>query len=358
MEAHSIGAIAGLRPGERGPSALIKSLLPGTDPLRTGQRLLIWACLAALAGATLTDFLHVLLGLAPSWESALHGPVVAGANAAAAVVVMLAVVTVQRDRLVWWLVASAFTAYAIGGVLWNTWLQFLPHPPNPSLADGFWMAMYPLLVAALVVSANASARGRSRRILVDGLVAGTAVAALCVAFVAPQLLHAAHRHHGAVVTDLMYPVADMTVGTFGFVVLSIRGWQLNRRWALLTCAFALWLLGDSMWAIQISGKAFTGDSTTTLCYLLGSTLIAAAAWQPATPAPSTDARRSNYVAFAVVAMVPPGILLYSRFGHISLTAFALSWIALLSAMLRTAVAMRDTLILREVERAALTDELT
>src|SRR5579875_486966 len=191
MEAHSIGGIARLRPREANPRVLIKSLLPGTGPLRTGQRLLVCACITALAGAALIDFLHVLLGLAPSWESALHGPVVAGADVAATVVVMLAAATVQRNRLIWWLVAAGFTSYAIGGVLWNTWLQFLPHPPNPSLADGFWLAMYPLLVAALVLAAHSSARERSRRILIDGLVAGTAAAALCVAFVAPQLLHAA-----------------------------------------------------------------------------------------------------------------------------------------------------------------------
>ncbi len=61
---------------------------------------------------------------------------------------------------------------------------------------------------------------------------------------------------------------------------------------------------------------------------------------------------------AILALIAPGILLYDRFQRISTTAFVLTWIALLAAMLRTAVAMRDTLLLREVEKAAMTDELT
>ncbi len=60
----------------------------------------------------------------------------------------------------------------------------------------------------------------------------------------------------------------------------------------------------------------------------------------------------------MLALIAPGILLYDRFQRISSTAFVLTWIALLAAMLRTAVAMRDTLLLREVEKAAMTDELT
>jgi diguanylate cyclase (GGDEF)-like protein len=313
---------------------------------------------AVLATAAVIDFFHVFFGLAPSWEKALAGPVNAGANVVAAAVLLVGAATARRNRRVWRLAAAGFSLYAVGSVLWNCWLQYLPSPPTPSIADGFWLSAYPLLAGALVVSAHSTSRGASRRILVDGLVAGSAAVALCAAFIATPLCHAAERHHGAVVTDLMYPVADMTLGVIGFAVLSIRGWRLDRKWALLIAALALWLLGDSMWALQISDHAMTGNSTAVLCYFVGCTLVAAAAWQPEPRRRAANARQSNFVAPAILALIAPGILLYDRFQRISLTAFILAWIALLAAMLRTAVAMRDTLLLREVEKAAMTDELT
>ena len=243
----------------------------------------------------------------------MEGPVIAGATVVAAAALLMGAATARRDRRVWWLAATGFSLYAVGSLLWNCWLQYLPHPPTPSIADGFWLSMYPLLAGALVVSAHSTSRRASRRVLVDCLVAGTAGVALCAAFVATPLLHAAQRNHGAVVTDLMYPVADMTLGVLSFAVLSIRGWRLDRKWALLIAAFALWLLGDSMWALQISDHALTGNSAAILCYLTGCTLVAAAAWQPATRRRAGHTPQSTFVAPAILALIAPGILLYDRF---------------------------------------------
>ncbi len=346
------------RPRAAVPRLRLSALLPQTAGLNTRRRRLVRVCVPVLALAALVDFLHAFLGLAPSWERAMQGPVVAGANVVAAAVVLTGATAARRDRAVWWLTAAGFTSYAVGGVLWNCWLQFLPHPPTPSIADGFWLAMYPLLAAALGLAGHQSSRGRSRRIVIDGLVAGAAAVAVCAAFIATPLWHAAERNHSAVVTDLMYPVADMTIGVLSFAVLSIRGWRLDRRWALMIGAFALWLLGDSMWALQISHHALTGSSATTLCYLTGCAVVAAAPWQPARRVRPAEIRQANFLAPGILALIAPGILLYSRFEHISLTAFILAWIALLTAMLRTAVAMRDTLLLREVQKAAMTDDLT
>ena len=358
MEGDSIEILAAPRARKVAPRSGVGAVVPRAALLGPRRRLFVYVGVAALMAAALTDFLHVFFGLAPGWENALHGPVVGGANVTSAAILLIAACGARRDRLVWWLATAGFALYGVGSGLWNWWLQYVPNPPTPSVADAFWLAMYPLLAAALAVCAHSSSRGVSRRIMVDSLVAGTAAIAICAAFIATPLLHAAQRNHGAEVTDLMYPVADMAVGVFAFAVLSIRGWRLSRRWVLLISAFVLWLLGDSMWALQISDHALTGNSAATLCYLTGCALVAVAAWQPEAREQGAGGRQPTFVAPAILALIPPGILLYDRFERISLTAFVLTWIALLSAMLRTAVAMRDTLLLRDVHRAAMTDELT
>ncbi|HEX3616227.1 MAG TPA: bifunctional diguanylate cyclase/phosphodiesterase [Solirubrobacteraceae bacterium] len=350
------------------PSA---QLLPRTESLRPGLRRLVYLCTALMLAAAGADLLHVVFGLAPSWESALSGPVVGISDALGAVLVIGSAAKASRARRIWWLLAAGIGSYAIGGVLWNCWLEFLPDPSTPSIADVFWLSMYPLVGAALVICVRSHSRNQeSQRVLMDGLVATSGAVALCAAFIAPPLIHAAQRDHGALVTDLMYPVGDMILGVLAVALLSVRGWRLDRTWMLLVVVFPIWLLGDSTWALQISGNASTGSSAVTLCYLTAFALLAAAAWQPRISAPALPdtapaagpaADSSGHPTVAVPALlglIPPVILLYDHFSQISLTALVLTWLALLAAILRVAVAMRDTMVLRDAHRAAHTDELT
>ncbi len=351
------------------------ALLPRTASLRPVERRLVTLGVVLLAAAATADLLHAFLGLAPSWEGALAGPVVAGSAILNAVLLAASATRSRRARLVWCLVAGGGAAYAIGCCLWNFWIELTPDPSSPSLADVFWLAAYPLVGGAIVVAGVATlrnqARGRTQasgRVMIDALVATSAAVALCAAFIVPPLLSAARRDHGALVTDLMYPIADMVLGILVVALLSVREWRIDRTSGLLLAAFPIWLLGDSTWALEISGDAVTGNSSVTLCYLIGFALIAAAAWQPLS---STDRRRRPRAAEsaaagahslaaipALLGLVAPIILLYDHFFRVSLTALILTWVALFAAILRVAVAMRDSLVLRDAQRAAHTDELT
>jgi diguanylate cyclase (GGDEF)-like protein len=343
------------------------------------MRRLVYVCVLALAAAAGADLLHVAFGLAPSWETALSGPVVGISGALVAVLVIASAARAVGSRLAWRLLAAGVSSYGIGGVLWNCWLQFAPHPSTPSIADIFWMGTYPLIAAALVISVRAHSRDQeSKHVLMDALVATSAAVALCGAFIVPPLVHAAQRDHSALVTDLMYPVGDMVLGVLAVALLSVRGWRLSRGWTLLAIVFPIWLLGDSTWALQISGDASTGSSAVTLCYLTAFALLAAAAWQPrvhatgpesagntapVTARPKTGAATTSNVHPAVavpalLGLIPPTILLYDHFSRISLAALVLTWVALLAAILRVAVAMRDSMVLRDAHKASLTDELT
>ena len=357
------GEPARLRMGVRA-----SALLPRTVSLRPLTRRLVYLCVAVLAAAAFADLLHAFFGLEPSWEGAMSGPVVAGTDVVSAILVVAAAARARRSRLTWWLAAAGVSSYAIGGVLWNCWLQYTHDPPSPSIADAFWLAMYPLVGAAVIVSARESSRTmESKRVLIDALVATSAAAALCAAFLMPPLIHAADSDQGALLTDLIYPLADMVVGVLAVALLSLRGWRLDRTWMLLVPVFPIWLLGDSTWALQVSGDALTGTSSVTLCYLTAFTLIAAAAWQPR----SHDARRRRAAATEtstgmhtlsmmpiLLGLISPVILVYDHFSRVSLTALILTWVALLMAILRVAIAMRDSMVLRDAHRAAHTDELT
>ncbi|HWE58275.1 MAG TPA: bifunctional diguanylate cyclase/phosphodiesterase [Solirubrobacteraceae bacterium] len=348
------------------PGLKPSALLPRTAGLRPGKRRPVYLGVALLAATAFADLLHVVFGLAPSWESAMQGPVVAGTNVVCALLVVAAAARARESRLIWWLSAAGISSYAVADVLWHCWLEYLPSPPSPSIADVFWMGMYPLVGAALVIAARSHSRDQeSKRVLMDGLVATSAAVALCAAFIVPPLIGASQRNHGALVTDLMYPAADMVVGVLAVALLSVRGWRIDRTWMVLIPVFCIWLLGDSTWALQISGFASTGSSAVSLCYLAAFAALGAAAWQPAAPATvqtstaATDTTTHPVVATrALLGLIPPTILVYDHFSRISLSALILTWVALLAAILRVAVMMRDTMVLRDAQRAAHTDELT
>jgi diguanylate cyclase (GGDEF)-like protein len=356
------------RPDSGGLAVRPSALLPRTAELRPLGRWLVYLCVAALVAAPVVDVLHVVFGLVPSWDGAFTGPVVAGSDVVAAALVVAGAAKARRSRVVWWLLAVGISSYAIGGVLWNCWLQYLPHPPNPSIADGFWMAMYPLVGTAVVISAREQSRQMaSKLMLIDGLVATTAALALCAAFIAPPLLNGTSHDQGAVVTDLVYPVADMAIGIVVVGLMSVRGWRLNRTLALLIPVFPVWLLGDSTWVVQISNSALTGSSAVTLCFLTAFALLACAAWQSGSRRPdhahaaagaSIGTAPPTSAVPTMLGLIPPAILLYDHFSRISLTALILTWVALLTAILRIAIAMRDTMVLGDAQRAAMTDELT
>jgi diguanylate cyclase (GGDEF)-like protein len=54
----------------------------------------------------------------------------------------------------------------------------------------------------------------------------------------------------------------------------------------------------------------------------------------------------------------PAILVYDHFSRVPLAAFILTMVAFVAAMVRLALALGDTLMLRDMQRAALTDDLT
>ena len=53
---------------------------------------------------------------------------------------------------------GASSSWTAGDFLWTAWLGDLANPPSPSIADALYLAMYPLLYAALVLMMRAQFR--------------------------------------------------------------------------------------------------------------------------------------------------------------------------------------------------------
>ena len=71
----------------------------------------------------------------------------------------------------------------------------------------------------------------------DGIVAGLGFAALGAAVVFGPVLESATGSPSAVYTNLAYPVGDLLLAVLVVALLALRGWRLDRSWALLGRGF-------------------------------------------------------------------------------------------------------------------------
>jgi diguanylate cyclase (GGDEF)-like protein len=316
--------------------------------------------LCALGVGMLTDVLHLILGFGASWGSAMRGPVPAVANVVAAVSLIIRACVERERKLVWILVAAAISSYAVAFLLWGTWLEYKPHPPDPSVADVFWCAMYPLLAAAFVVAGRGySPRRVPLKIWLDGLLAATAVAAIGTAFVIPPIVNSATANHSAVAMNVLYPMADLVIGAVMVALIGIRGWKLDRKWLLVIATFLLWFASDFADSVEVIGGAITGSSLVTLGYMGAFTCVTALPWQPESHPDGHEGNdRSTLVLPLLFTIAAPTVLVIDHFSRVPLAAFILTLVALSAGMVRLALALRDIMTLHDIQLTALTDELT
>src|SRR4051812_49737067 len=57
----------------------------------------------------------------------------------------------SRERAAWMLMGAAVVSWGGGNTIWTFAYVDLPAPPYPSLADAFWLALYPPVYVALLL---------------------------------------------------------------------------------------------------------------------------------------------------------------------------------------------------------------
>jgi hypothetical protein len=90
---------------------------------------------------------------------------------------------VREERVAWLLIAVGLEVYALGGVVYLRWVAGDPTPPFPSLADWFWLAMYPWVLAGLVGLVRARGLGSHLSVWLDGLVGALALGTIGAALI-------------------------------------------------------------------------------------------------------------------------------------------------------------------------------
>ena len=195
-----------------------------------------------------------------------------------------------RERVAWVLIGPAVVSWGVGNTIWTFAYVALPSPPYPSLADVFWLAVYPPIYIALLLLLRSRAGVVRRSIWLDGVIASLAVAAVGTAVVFQAVLDATSGSKAAIATNLAYPLADLTTIAFVVWVLAISGWRMGRAWALIAAGLLVFSVSDCLYLFQTAAGSYVAGGATDLGWVGGCVLLCWAAWQPAGAAHSRPPR--------------------------------------------------------------------
>jgi diguanylate cyclase (GGDEF)-like protein len=154
-------------------------------------------------------------------------------------------------------------------------------------------------------------------------------------------------------------VADLLLAALVVGLLAMRGWRVNRLWALLAAGFMLLYVADSLYLLRVAQGEAQSSLLTNLFYLGGVLGLALAAWQPQRESGPVRVERWSVLlvptAFVMTALV---LLLYDRYSPVGFLGLALASLTIVTAMVRTGLTFRDVRALAVTRREAATDDLT
>jgi two-component system cell cycle response regulator len=190
-------------------------------------------------------------------------------------------IAVRTERVPWLLIGTAMALWTAGDIYFAAALENLEPVPIPSVADGFYLAFYPLAYAGLVLLVRARVRRFHRALWLDGLIAALAVAALSAAVV----VHAVSNSLGDAPTaelavNMAYPLGDLGLLALVAALLAMTGWKPGRTWALLAVGLLAFGVSDSLYLFQSATDAYAEGTLVDVGWPLALLIVAVAAWQP------------------------------------------------------------------------------
>jgi hypothetical protein len=199
---------------------------------------------------------------------------------AAAGAVLARAVMDERGREAWMFIGLGLLANAVGEIVFTTFYFHQDPEPFPTVADIFWLAYFPFVIAGLAFLVRDRVHGFELHRWIDGIAAALIVATPAVALIYEPVLEDSQQGTtlGKAV-ELAYPIGDIlvlgaVVGTF-----ALTAWRPGRAWLILGFGLALFALADGVNSVQtIRGTVPQGDYD--FVWSAGSLLIAYAAWQP------------------------------------------------------------------------------
>jgi diguanylate cyclase (GGDEF)-like protein/PAS domain S-box-containing protein len=264
--------------------------------------------------AGLVAMLAVAYFLVPAWHVPLWGTLG---------LVAVAAITVGGRRnhpgrpLAWHLLAAGVLSFITGDMIYKISNEiFHIEPPFPSVADLFYLAMYPLLAAGLLLLVRARTPGRDGPSLIDALLITTALGLLSWVFLIVPYVHETDLTLPERLVSVAYPLGDVLLIAMLARLWSGGGLRTSSARLLGLGAIAL-LVTDTLYGlIQLHGTWNDGVPVD-LGWIIFYACWGAAALDPSMRSLSEPGRttitalmtRGRFVLLAGASLMAPAVLL-------------------------------------------------
>ena len=189
------------------------------------------------------------------------------------------------ERVSWLLVGSGVVLLGLGELTW-IWYELVldSEPPFPGLPDIFYLAAYPVLVSAMLVTPRLAANRYQRsQQLIDGVIIAAGLSFIAwVAVLGPMYRAAGEGTLAEFIVGAAYPVGDVLVVVAAVTIGIRRSWRLRDRslWCVVG-ALLVTAIGDLVYLTESWSDSYVSGSWVDATWLGAYSLFAlAAVWLP------------------------------------------------------------------------------
>jgi diguanylate cyclase len=268
--------------------------------------------------------------------------------------ILIRVALVGTERLAWSMIGVGALAWAAGDIYYLMAFSDGAEVPYPSVADGLYLAFYPLVYAGVLLLVRARVRRFHASQWLDGLATALIVAAVGAAVLMPPIIAGSEGStSAAVATNLAYPLGDLVILGLVTALAGLMGWRPGSAVGLLAAGCITFALADSVYLFKIADGSYAEGGLLDLFWPLGMIFMGLAAWQP-----SPRVRAGRLEGWSV--MVLPGavsfgaiaLLVHDHYARTTVWAVWLASAALVVCMARAGLTFRENIA------QAVTDTLT
>jgi diguanylate cyclase (GGDEF)-like protein/PAS domain S-box-containing protein len=175
--------------------------------------------------------------------------------------VIAILVGVRRNRtdapLAWWLFAFGQAVFVVGDVIAYNYHRFFgTETPFPSVADVFYLAVYPSLIVGLLVLIHRRDSSSDWPSVIDSLVIAIGIGVLSWVFLMAPYAHDKTMPLGTKLVSIAYPLLDVLLLAVG-VRVAVGSGRRGRAFHLLTAAVLSLLVTDALYGWQLLHGTFS-----------------------------------------------------------------------------------------------------
>lgn len=162
-----------------------------------------------------------------------------------------------EHRLPWYLFALGQTLFVAGDIITYNYDKFFGTDlPFPSIGDIAYLAVYPCLIAGILLISRRRSPGRDRKGLIDSLIVAIGIGTISWVFLMSPIAHDAESTLIQKVVSMAYPFMDLMLLTVVIRLAIGAGKRAPSFYLMATAAFALFVTDFIYSYISVTGVVY------------------------------------------------------------------------------------------------------